>query len=500
MLVLIIQCLLSIFLHGNEAVVRKLPVFQYISQQEDLKRFYSQVYMSALSRSSLNYREVTVFAPTNEAFDKFPGILGQNLTCYHIAYNAYRMRDLNETYLEPIQRGLPPIWVRKYNGDTYVNNAKIIRNRSDYFANHRLTILGKPQVLHVIDEVLDPVNRNSDDPLNALELLKTTKEFGVKKFTNKIFEYQLEDLYTREDVSNTYFIPMDEGMDDYRTKMTDPYIVKAHIIPNRVLFTRPVAKNAIFDSLADVDYIYILLSFSKENIKYYIKSNTILGDATHRNGEIKAEIIHANIPVKNGVVHIISRPLGVFDKVLTKFPYLPVLDKIAMDPFLNITYTLGSKTGFNRLLNQAKKFTFFVPKDEGWKKLKHLYNYDLLLNLEYMDEIKTVLGRHLIVGDIPYSMETLYNASSSAASCVFLKTTSGRNCISVLYKANERKFVIKWNNIYIDVYKANYECSNGLIHIIDRPFLSKKDFENAPEESPSFFQLWSALHKILSAT
>lgn len=480
---------------GIAAVIRKQPVLKYISQQGDLNIFYSQLYMSPLSRSSLNYREVTVFAPVNEAFNKFSGRLGQNLTSYHVAYNAYRVQDLNDTYLEPIQKGLPPLWVRKYNGDSYINNALILPTRSNYYANHRLDILGKPQVLHVIDEVLDPIMSNTDYSLTAYEFLKGTKEFAIKKFLSKITQYKLEDIFQSEG-ANTYFIAADDGMDDYRTKMTDSYTIKAHVIPNRVLFTRPVPKNSIFDSLADVDYIYILLSFQKENVKYYVKSNTVLGDATHRNGEIKAEIIHPNIPVKNGVLHIISRPLGVFDKVLTKFPYLPVLDKLSTDPYLNISYTLGDKSGFNTLLKKPKKFTFFIPRDSGWKSLKNLYDYDRVLNMEYMDEIKKIMGRHLVIGDIPYSIETLYNASSSG--CVFMNTASGRSCISILFKKSDQKFVVKWNNIYVDVYKANYECSNGLVHIIDRPFISNSDFRNVPEESASFLQLWSALHKILS--
>ncbi|KAI4454656.1 periostin-related [Holotrichia oblita] len=452
--------------------------------------------MSALSRSSLNYREVTVFAPVNAAFDKFRGDLGQNLTCYHVAYNAYRLRDLNDTYLEPIQKGLPPLWIRNYNGDIYVNNALILPIRSDYQSNHRQDILGKPQVLHVIDEVLDPVLMNGDNPQTAYEFLRTTKDYGVKKFLRKIQQFKLEDLFDSDGV-NTYFIPGDEGMDDYKMKMTDSYIIKAHVIPKRVLFTRPVPKNSIYDTLADVDYIYILLSFLKEHQKYYIKSNTILGDATHQNGEIKSEIIHQNIPVKNGVIHIIKRPLGVFDKVLTKFPYLPILDKLANDPYLNTTYVLGQKSGFNNLLKQPKKFTFFVPKDQGWTSVKNLYDYDRLLRMGYMNEIKKILGRHLIIGDIPYSMETLFNASSS--NCVFLKTSSGRSCFSILYKNSDKKFVIKWNNVYIDVYKSNYECSNGLIHVIDRPLVTNSDFENVPEESGSFLQLWNALHKILTS-
>lgn len=51
----------------------------------------------------------------------------------------------------------------------------------------------------------------------------------------------------------------------------------------------------------------------------YVKSNTILGDAKHREGVVLAEIVKANIPVRNGVVHLIHRPLMIIDTTVTQF-------------------------------------------------------------------------------------------------------------------------------------------------------------------------------------
>lgn len=58
----------------------------------------------------------------------------------------------------------------------------------------------------------------------------------------------------------------------------------------------------------------------------YVKSNTILGDSKHSTGVVLAEIVKANIPVKNGVVHLIHRPLMVVDTTVTQF--LKVSNKI----------------------------------------------------------------------------------------------------------------------------------------------------------------------------
>lgn len=54
-------------------------------------------------------------------------------------------------------------------------------------------------------------------------------------------------------------------------------------------------------------------------ISAYVKSNTVVGDSKHSTGVVLAEIVRANIPVKNGVVHLIHRPLMVVDTTVKQF-------------------------------------------------------------------------------------------------------------------------------------------------------------------------------------
>ena len=51
----------------------------------------------------------------------------------------------------------------------------------------------------------------------------------------------------------------------------------------------------------------------------FVKSNTIVGDSTHHPGVVLAEIVKGNIPVRNGVVHLIQRPLMIIDTTVTQF-------------------------------------------------------------------------------------------------------------------------------------------------------------------------------------
>lgn len=51
----------------------------------------------------------------------------------------------------------------------------------------------------------------------------------------------------------------------------------------------------------------------------YVKSNTVVGDSKHSTGVVMAEIVRANIPLKNGVAHLIHRPLMVVDTTVKEF-------------------------------------------------------------------------------------------------------------------------------------------------------------------------------------
>lgn len=53
--------------------------------------------------------------------------------------------------------------------------------------------------------------------------------------------------------------------------------------------------------------------------KVYVKSDTLVGDAAHPAASVLAEIVKANIPVKNGVIHLIQNPLMVIDTPMYEF-------------------------------------------------------------------------------------------------------------------------------------------------------------------------------------
>jgi len=76
---------------------------------------------------------------------------------------AKRLKDL-DGYVSSELEGNPPIWItrikERHRDVLYVNNARILLDRSDYV---QMNNQGKLQVLHVIDQVLVPVRSAKKD-------------------------------------------------------------------------------------------------------------------------------------------------------------------------------------------------------------------------------------------------------------------------------------------------------------------------------------------------
>lgn len=62
-----------------------------------------------------------------------------------------------------------------------------------------------------------------------------------------------------------------------------------------------------------------VLKFTLNSFAAYVKSNTVVGDSKHSTGVVMAEIVRANIPVRNGVIHLIHRPLMIVDTTVMQF-------------------------------------------------------------------------------------------------------------------------------------------------------------------------------------
>lgn len=266
----------------------------------------------------------------------------------------------------------------------------------------------------------------------------------------------------------------------------DKKVVLGHVVPNRVLFTRPSAGKVV--TLVDDDGHSYELSFERDNDTMFVKcvsKYSIYKDTV--------EILVPDIPVQNGVIHLISKPFTNFYNLLRHFPYLPILEKIATDPEIDVFYRMGNVTKFNEIFNKTNvSFTYFIPKDSAWYKTSKL-------GLEPVDNFRNVLARHLVISKSPYTMEKLATMTRNNHYLdIGLQSEAGPLKISV-FKIDGSYF-IKWKRRYIKVVKANYVCSDGIVHILNGPmaeFRPKNSGIN-PLNATSYQDYWKIVKDIFT--
>lgn len=119
-----------------------------IQQDLELSGFNSLVKSNRLAQQYLNYNELTVFVPDNEAFRKYKGEIIEDMVLYHMTFEMKSLQNLNTTTnsLTTVHQAYPPLWISRSRGEIYVNNAKIIQSQSNLSSRIKHEEFGKQQV------------------------------------------------------------------------------------------------------------------------------------------------------------------------------------------------------------------------------------------------------------------------------------------------------------------------------------------------------------------
>ncbi|KAF7270341.1 hypothetical protein GWI33_016702 [Rhynchophorus ferrugineus] len=422
---------------------------------------------------------MTVFAPINAAFQH---ILKQNpdtnaMVLYHIINVPKKTDQLSGsyTYISSRLSGSPPLWIThsssRYHNDIYINNARLLLKQSN--------VIGKKgplvQIMHKIDEVLIPTRSslaaaNSIYNPNAWEFLENYESLiqgshRVRNFRQRVQQTNKQDIFKTEG-SYTFFVPVDEGFANSRAVLIDDKIIDGHVIPKQVLFTTPTAKDTAFPTLANGDNnIRVLISFTQEQrenlIINYVKSYTALTDGTHPQGAVLAEIVKANIPVKNGVIHLIQKPLMVVDSTIKEL--LQEKDGGILNKFVNAIKNLeGAGDDILRTIEKSQDVTLFAPCNAALEG--HLVMDNIFRNKEKFLEI---LKLHLVVDNRLYvdtvmkrNQNKIYQARTLA---------KGKNVyFNVVTHGNNRTMTIEGGGVNATVIQPDLAAKNGIIHIIDK--------------------------------
>nr|XP_031840103.1 fasciclin-1 isoform X3 [Nomia melanderi] len=448
-----------------------------IRDDPDLSQFYQLLEASPVANSTLMYRHVTVFAPTNRAFQKYNRTTN-NLVLYHMANMPKTLENLGDSISSELE-GNPPLWVTRRQStrgeEVYINNAKILTEQSNFESKVIVGSDVKTQILHVINEVLEPVRSNSAEMIsspNAYEFLNQSEKLDlgvhrVRTFRQRVIKERKQEDF-KADGRYTFLIPVEEGFKPIpRPEKVDHLVIDGHVIPNHVLFTSPTPDNVPYKTLAFTDNAKVTVSFLKQNDKVYVKSNTLMGDASHpMTGVVLAEIVKANIPVRNGVVHLIQRPLMVVDTTVKDFLEGIEKEDGPVYKFYQTIRDFGDEIMGS--ISQLRNVTLFAPsnaalEEPGVQKI-----------LQDKERVKEILNLHYVKERLP--LDKIKNKS------VNQKSLDGKPHVGVQTAADRKKLyfnvvqgpsgnqtvTVEGGGVNATVVTANIAATNGFIHIIDR--------------------------------
>lgn len=452
-----------------------------IRDDSDLSQFYQLLEASQVANTTLTYRHVTVFAPTNRAFQKYNGST-KNLVLYHMSNRPLTIEELRDSISSELE-GNPPLWITrrpsKYSGvDVYINNAMILLEQSNFQSKLKVNGDTMTQVLHIINEVLEPVRSHSvESPIynpNAFQFLNQSENLNlgdhrVRTFRQRINIGKKESIFKAEG-RFTFFIPVDEGFKPMpRPNKIDQLVIDGHVIPNEVLFTSPTPEKVPYRTLVfSESSMKVVISFMKSQNKVYVQSDTLVGDSNHPAGVVLAEIVKANIPVRNGVVHLIQRPLMVVDNTVKDF--LESFKEKEDGPvykFYEAIRDFGENIMDN--MNYRNNVTLFAPSNDA------LNEPGVKQMLQDKNRMKEILKLHFVTQKL--TLENIKAKSINQKQYNSKKTEVGVPSLAdkknlyfnVVQGPRENETVtVEGGGVNATIITPNIAATNGIIHIIDR--------------------------------
>ncbi|XP_034247789.1 fasciclin-1 isoform X2 [Thrips palmi] len=487
--VLGLAALLAALLVAEARIMGEVSVQEKMRMDADLSEFSIRLASSTYANSTLMLRPVTVFAPINMAFQQFPrSDKDESLVLYHITNQPMKLESLTQPIVYSQMEGSPPLWITHRrdmlnNEDVFVNNAKIDKKDSDYSGKNSK---GHLQVLHKIDEVLQPVRLKpgaTSDMLynpNAMQLISQSGDFDLDTHTIRSFAEAVSrrkvDIFNKEG-RYTFFVPVDSSYKHFEA--VDKTVIEGHVIPGHVLFTAPTPNEKPYATVSFSEQMQVTISFTTDHKKRktIVKSNTVIGDEKHPSGVVMAEVIKANIPVRNGVVHLIDRPLMVIDATVQEF--VESFKDREDGPLYEFQKVLTNKvdSGFLRGLGEMKNFTLFAPSNEAWKNpaaLAALNNRTLLnevIRLHIVDQRLPLEHIKLKTHSLHHQVRHHQQGHRHHPHQLFqVRSMSDPKNLyfNVMVSGSNHTLTVEGGGVNATVIQPDIAATNGIIHIIDR--------------------------------
>ena len=404
----------------------------------------------------------TVFAPTDKAFAKLPKGTVESLLkpenkaklvdilTYHVVSGEVPSK-VAVTLTEGKALNKKSFKVNNTKNGLYINRSKVVM--ADIECSNG--------VIHVIDSVLLPPAEKAAEQKNIIETAVGAGSFKTLAAALKAGGL-IEALQAKGPF--TVFAPTDKAFAKL-PKETVASLLKPENKKKLVdILTYHVVKGEVPAKVA------VTLTQAKAlNKKTFKINNTKKGLYIN-----KSKVVKADINCSNGIIHVIDTVLlppaeKKYQKASNQKDIIQTA--IGAGAFKTLAAALEAG-GLVEALQADGPFTVFAPTDDAFAKLPK-GTVESLLKPENKDKLVDILTYHVVAGKVPSKVAvTLTKANALNKKSLGIKNTA--------------------NGLFINkskVIKADIDCSNGVIHVIDSVLLppAGKNYEKAENEDVKKF-------------
>jgi len=379
--------------------------------------------------------QLTLFAPTNEAFEALPvGILdelraapGEDLTdllFYHASRTTLTSTDIEFSAEIPTLLAQPIIVRENADGQILVGGAMLVQT----------DIPVSNGTIHIIDAVLVPPSLSFETTLAGLVASKN----NLSTLTSALELANLTETLDA-DIDYTVLAPTDSAFDALPEALLDRLddnplelaeVLSYHVIPGKL-------------TAEELNSLNLLQTIQGQTVLVYNRDG-----APVINGSIN--VIESDLEGSNGIVHVIDGVLLPAD--LSTDEDLPSVAEIASErPELSTMLAAILAAGLGDEFQAPGQFTLFAPTNAAFDNLPPGALDDLLAN---PDELRKLVLYHTIYGD--YS-------SAEVSQTPVLPMITGQVVNAEADDISNRIFL----NDLARVNVTDIQARNGVIHEID---------------------------------
>jgi len=487
-------------------------IIDFLRSRPDLSQFLLVLQQPGLHKAYTD-RQITVFVPTDASMLDYRGRRGEDFALNHIV-NSLEIESALGGRLSSLVAGGPPIWVTKRSAWIYFNQARVLE-KNIFLDLGR----GEQQVVYIIDSVLEPLlpisirNHTISQDITAAKLLErsTLYNLGDRMTTRTFFRAAEKNNRARMFSTpgrHTFFIPVDYAFQEVDEKYVDVSVVEAHIIPGELLLTTlvPTKEYRTVTWAGSPGGVRVNVSLQPSilpdgQIKTTARSNTIRGDRVHAEGLVVSRIVKGNIPVQNGIVHLIDKPLMVVATSL--YEYIKKEGSNPRNRLYRFAQLIEDKGGdFKDTLIEAKSGTLLAPSNEAFRNVDRdamniilAPNKDNHLRQEFLGLHFTRERLSSNNQDLLRTGDRMYSSPASFAT----------NRIFFQYIPGLQKLTVEGRGVNATVVEADIGTMTGVIHVIDTVLgIPNMNIADKLSSDPTISYTWSLafavrLSKMLSS-